>query len=55
MAERGMPPEQLENAKNMAHKFAPVGVYCDADLHRVVRHARRLAGDGDWLDAGSAG
>lgn len=26
MAERGMAPEQLENAKNMAHKFAPVGV-----------------------------
>lgn len=26
MAERGMPPEQLENAKNMAHKFAPIGV-----------------------------
>lgn len=25
MAERGMPPEQLENAKNMAHKFAPIG------------------------------
>ena len=27
MAERSMPPEQLENARNMAHKFAPVGVF----------------------------
>jgi Yip1 domain len=26
MAAGGMPPEQLENARNMAHKFAPVGV-----------------------------
>jgi hypothetical protein len=27
MAERGMPPEQLENAKRMGHTFGQVGVY----------------------------
>ncbi len=26
MAERGMPPEQLESAKNTVHKFTPIGV-----------------------------
>ena len=55
LAQQNVPPERLENARNMAHTITQVFVYLVPVFIVLVHHAGRLAGGRDRFHCGRSG